>query len=822
MSLFWSNTGWGGERYYNSQVVSWLKSDWNANLVRAAMGVEDEGGYLTDSSNKDRLIAVVDAAIANNMYVIIDWHTHTAENYRPQAIAFFKEMATRYGQYNNVIYEIYNEPLNVSWSNTIKPYAEAVIAEIRAIDPDNLIIVGTPNWSQDVDIAANDPITRYSNIAYTLHFYAATTGHQSILRDKAQTALNRGIPLFVTEWGSVAASGDGGVNNEQTTIWINFLNSNGISHANWALNDKDEGASALKPNASINGGWSNNDLTTSGLLVRNLIRTQNTASSSSLSSSTASISSSAISSSNAVSSSAASSGITNIALNGDVENGTINWTGRNAQVARSTADKRNGNGSLLVSNRSADWHGATFSLGQLTVGSLYEISAWVKMAPGSNPGDLKITAKRTDDNDPNTYLEYTEVGRAYVTSSNWVQISGSYTFTGETAFEALVFESLTSAANASFYIDDLIVSGRVDSTTEPPQGDKLKDWASIPLGVAVATSGTASIYSSTPRATLVKANFDQITAENSMKMRYMYSSGTTFSFTDADYLLNWATSNGLAVHAHALVWHPHYQLPDWARSPTANFKNNYTNHITTVATRFKGKVASWDVVNEALFDGNDNSENLPGANGYRQSVFYQQYNGPEYIDTAFNLAHAADPAALLYYNDFNTENNSDKTTALVSLVQRLQNNNVPIHGVGFQMHVLSDWPSIANIRASWQKIVDLRPKLKLKLTELDVRVNNIYDNNTNNDVTSCSDAATLTKQKARYKEIIQAYYEVVPADQRGGITLWGIADPDSWFANLTRSDNVTVPGCPLLFDGNLQPKPAYDGFREALYAKDAP
>lgn len=273
MSLFWSNTGWGGEKYYNAQTVAWLKSDWKANLVRVAVGVEADGGLLTDSTNKTRAMTVIDAAIANNMYVIIDWHTHTAEANKAAAITFFKEMATKYGNYNNVIYEVYNEPLQVSWSNVIKPYATDVIREIRAIDPDNLIIVGTPSWSQDVDVASQDKITAYSNIAYTLHFYAGT--HKQFLRDKAQTALNNGIALFVTEWGSVNADGDGGVDTTETATWLNFLKTNGISHANWALNDKAEGSSALVPNASANGGWTAAQLTASGTLVRNNMISQN-------------------------------------------------------------------------------------------------------------------------------------------------------------------------------------------------------------------------------------------------------------------------------------------------------------------------------------------------------------------------------------------------------------------------------------------------------------------------------------------------------------------------------------------------------------------
>lgn len=268
-SLFWSNTGWGGEKFYNANAVAWLKSDWKSRIVRVAMGVDEGGGYLQDpAGNKARLKAVVDAAIANDMYVIIDWHSHHAEDYRSQAVAFFQEMARTYGKSNHVIYEVYNEPLNISWSGTIKPYAQAVINAIRAIDPDNLIIVGTPNWSQDVDAASRDPISG-TNIAYTLHFYAGS--HGQWLRDKAQTALNNGVPLFVTEWGSVNASGDGAVAHSETAAWMDFLKARGISHANWALNDKAEGASALVPGASSQGGWSAAQLTPSGTLAKQII-----------------------------------------------------------------------------------------------------------------------------------------------------------------------------------------------------------------------------------------------------------------------------------------------------------------------------------------------------------------------------------------------------------------------------------------------------------------------------------------------------------------------------------------------------------------------
>ncbi len=161
-----------------------------------------------------------------------------------------------------MIYEVYNEPLQVSWSNDIKPYAEFIIDKIRAIDPTGIIVVGTPTWSQDVDAASYDPINR-PNIAYTIHFYAGTHGQS--LRDKVQTALNNGIALMATEWGTVNADGDGAVNRTETEAWMNLFKQNNISHANWSINDKAEGASMFTPG----GTWGN--YTESGSYVKEII-----------------------------------------------------------------------------------------------------------------------------------------------------------------------------------------------------------------------------------------------------------------------------------------------------------------------------------------------------------------------------------------------------------------------------------------------------------------------------------------------------------------------------------------------------------------------
>lgn len=266
MSLFWSQ--WMGQ-YYNIDCVRWLYNDWNCTVVRAAMGIES-GGYLTDPvAEIAKLKAVIDACIEAGIYVIVDWHDHKAHQHTEQAVEFFRSLATQYGDKPNLIYEIYNEPTQVSWKNDVKPYAETVIQNIRAIDPDNLILVGSPTWSQDVDVASKDPIND-NNIAYTLHFYAAT--HKQALRNKAKTALNNGAALFVSEYGTCEASGDGPIDYNEVTAWYNFFSDNNLSSCNWSIADKEETSAALKPGASGKGGWQDSEITESGKIVKAKIK----------------------------------------------------------------------------------------------------------------------------------------------------------------------------------------------------------------------------------------------------------------------------------------------------------------------------------------------------------------------------------------------------------------------------------------------------------------------------------------------------------------------------------------------------------------------
>lgn len=271
MSLFWSNAGDGGD-FYNSQTVNHLADDWQNPIIRVALGVKESWdggtGYIDNTAaQKAKIRTVIDAAIAKGVYVIIDWHTHAAEVYKDEAVAFFTEMAELYGSNDHVIYEIYNEPIGQSW-NDVKSYAQEVIAGIRSKDPDNLIIVGSPTWSQDVDQAAANPITGDPNLAYTLHFYANT--HKQFLRDRALAAMNDGIALFVTEWGTTDASGDGGYNPQESQIWIDFMIQNNISYVNWTVSHKNEDSCVVSPNQGLQG-LLNGNLTTSGTFIRNHI-----------------------------------------------------------------------------------------------------------------------------------------------------------------------------------------------------------------------------------------------------------------------------------------------------------------------------------------------------------------------------------------------------------------------------------------------------------------------------------------------------------------------------------------------------------------------
>jgi endoglucanase len=270
LSFSWSL--WGGTKYYNADVVDWLVKDFKVSLIRASMGVQPAHGYLEEPEKQKQLvIPIIDRAIKDGIYVLIDWHDHHSNQHLEQSKAFFAEMAKKYKGKPNVIYEIWNEPERIGW-DTIKNYSIAVITEIRKYDPDNLIIVGSPHWDQDVDVAAANPITGFKNIAYSFHFYASDPNHQEKLRAKADVAIKMGLPLMITEWGVGESNGNGIFDLDKTKTWLNWMEQNRLSWANWNITDKKETTALLQPGAPANGGWSEDQLTPAGSYIRKVLR----------------------------------------------------------------------------------------------------------------------------------------------------------------------------------------------------------------------------------------------------------------------------------------------------------------------------------------------------------------------------------------------------------------------------------------------------------------------------------------------------------------------------------------------------------------------
>jgi endoglucanase len=255
VSTMWLN--W--ERNYSGskEALRWMRDNWGLSVIRAAMGVEPVGAFL---SNPSSMIAQVRTVVRNaidvGVYVIIDWHDHEGEAHQAEASEFFAQMSAEFGEFPNVLYETYNEPVRVAWSSVVKPYHEAVSAVIREQDPDNIIIMGTPFWSQAVDEAAADPVAG-TNLMYTVHFYSCE--HGPVQRARAQNAFDAGLSIFVTEWGATAANGgtdaSGPTCEDEAQLWHDFMDERGISWTAWKLDGCADLSCLLRAQAPRNGGW---------------------------------------------------------------------------------------------------------------------------------------------------------------------------------------------------------------------------------------------------------------------------------------------------------------------------------------------------------------------------------------------------------------------------------------------------------------------------------------------------------------------------------------------------------------------------------------
>lgn len=264
-------------QYVNDKCFAQLHDKWGANVVRLAMYTEEYNGYCSgDAKNRSDLKKLIKKGVRlakkHKMYVIVDWHILSDGNpnsHKKEAKAFFREMSREFKGYNNVIYEICNEPNNgTSWKE-IKSYARSVISTIRKNDKKAVIVVGTPTWSQDVDQAAADPI-KGDNIMYALHFYAAT--HKADLRNKMTAAINKGLPVFVTEYGICDASGNGAIDKKEADRWVQTMDEYGVSYIAWNLSNKQESSSIIKSSCSKVSGFKKSELSDEGKWLYHLLR----------------------------------------------------------------------------------------------------------------------------------------------------------------------------------------------------------------------------------------------------------------------------------------------------------------------------------------------------------------------------------------------------------------------------------------------------------------------------------------------------------------------------------------------------------------------
>ena len=290
---------------------------------------------------------------------------------------------------------------------------------------------------------------------------------------------------------------------------------------------------------------------------------------------------------------------------------------------------------------------------------------------------------------------------------------------------------------------------------------------------------------------LVTKEFNSITAENAMKFASLHPAKDTYTWSDADYLVNYAIASGKRVHGHTLNWYK--SLPDWVNNfqgTTAEWENLLKTHIQTVVGHFKGKVVSWDVVNEAIADDGT----------IRNSIWVQKL-GTDYIGRAFQYAHEADPDALLFYNDYGHEFGPTKRTAILNLVNSLKSKGILIDGIGLQMHTRVTQTD-ANLATAISTAA--ATGLKVHISEIDIALNP-------DRAQSFTYTSTLADQQAaKYKAIVKAY-NAIPKAQQFGITQWNVTDADSWIPS-----NYSCPDWPLPFDGQYQRKPAYQAILDGV------
>lgn len=321
-------------------------------------------------------------------------------------------------------------------------------------------------------------------------------------------------------------------------------------------------------------------------------------------------------------------------------------------------------------------------------------------------------------------------------------------------------------------------------------GDNLSLYSksSFPIGVAIESY---DMVPGTRNKEIIDRQFNSFTAENILKPNSIHPQENTFNWSEADQMVDYAVNQNKRFHGHTLLWHN--QLPNWMENfqgNSAEWEAMMKTHIQTVCSHYKGKITAWDVLNEAF-----------NEDGTLRNSLWKQHIGASYIEKAFLFAHEADPSAILFYNDFNLALNDKKREAVLSLVRNLKQRNVPIHGIGLQMHISIYFPNNSTIASALKDFYQLG--LKVHLSELDISLNpRGVDIDLNDDL--------LQKQAQKIHDL-SILYQQIPKPYQYGITFWGHSDVHSWIPGFFGREDY-----PLLFDTNYEVKPMYCKFLESL------
>ncbi|GMK38649.1 hypothetical protein PCCS19_17030 [Paenibacillus sp. CCS19] len=488
-----------------------------------------------------------------------------------------------------------------------------------------------------------------------------------------------------------------------------------------------------------------------------------------------------------------------VKLTSTFEDGTLQgWgprLGSESVTLAGTAGAHAGTQGMLVANRTATYHGASKDvLSQFVLGTSYTVRGWVKLTSGSANTNVTLSMQKT----VGTTTTYENLATIQANASGWVKLEATYRLSSAADALSIYFES--AGATISFYVDDFEI---VEKSATPIEANitplKTAFASYFPIGTAFTND---ELFGES--ANLMKKHFASVTPGNVLKWDATEPTEGNFNFTGSDAAVQFAVDNGMKVRGHTLVWHS--QTPDWVFYDSNNqlvtkevLYARMKAHIDAVVGRYKGKIYAWDVANEVI----DESQ----SNGMRRSLWYQ-IAGEEYLEKAFIYAHEADPNAKLFINDYNTHIPA-KAQFLHDLVQRLKAKGVPIDGIGEQTHINLDYPTLSQIEDSIVKFSDLG--VTQEITELDM---SIYGNSSQS-YTSLS-AAQAAQQATRYAALFEVFKR--HSDQITNVTFWGQDDAHSWL----RTYPVTRLDWPLLFDDNLQSKPAYWSLVNALTVPAAP